>query len=278
MGLEDSAGHDARAVSAGPTTSEAPPRPTILLPPVLDGSPEEFDPLLRALKESVAPLSHETEFAAWNELPVCYGIGSEVVRIKRTVDWAGVPAVDLLGVGGGAAIAVAFAMRYPKRVGSLGLIESLGFLRALTAELDVAEEDAAVVDPARWSDETALEVLVRRTVDPSLSSEVYRRLLALTREHRLAVPKARAFLRALEEYPADLHLLRQVTAPVYLAWGSLSNPVWVRAHRALTERFPRSRTHEFPGRHTFDPPHRSEPERVAEDLISMWSEPRPKAA
>jgi len=58
---------------------------------------------------------------------------------------------------------------------------------------------------------------------------------------------------------------------VYFAVGGRSNPDFFRlmAER-LSEVFADFTLETFPDRHHFDPPHRVEPERLADSLLALW--------
>ena len=60
--------------------------------------------------------------------------------------------------------------------------------------------------------------------------------------------------------------------PVVVALGGRSNPNYYRrmADR-LAASFPDFTCETFPDRHHFDPPHRAEPERLADSLVSHWA-------
>lgn len=81
----------------------------------------------------------------------------------------------------------------------------------------------------------------------------------------------RAMSRAFSTYDLNLERFRQFSKPVYLAIGSLSNPIEERKAETLSKLFPDFRSEVYAGRHHFDPPQRAEPERFAQAISEVWS-------
>jgi len=64
--------------------------------------------------------------------------------------------------------------------------------------------------------------------------------------------------------------------PVYFALGGLSNPdEYGEIAERLGRTFPDFTLEEFPDRHHFDPPHRVEPQVLAQSLRALWSRAEP---
>jgi len=81
----------------------------------------------------------------------------------------------------------------------------------------------------------------------------------------------RAFLSAFNNGHLDLDALRAFDGPVYFALGGRSNPDYFgRMAERLAAIFPDFTIETFPERHHFDPPHRIEPDRLAESLLALW--------
>ena len=116
-----------------------------------------------------------------------------------------------------------------------------------------------------------------RTVSKAGGGGTYQTIMAA-----VAAPPAdptaglRAFLDAFDRGHLDLGALRAFTRPVYFALGGRSNPDYyaLMASR-LAEIFPDFTIETFPERHHFDPPHRKEPERVANSLLALWQRADP---
>ena len=80
-----------------------------------------------------------------------------------------------------------------------------------------------------------------------------------------------AFARAFAREDLDPEALRRFERPVYYALGGLSNPdQYEEIARRLEANFPDFELEVYADRHHFDPPHRTEPERVAAALRRLW--------
>ena len=74
----------------------------------------------------------------------------------------------------------------------------------------------------------------------------------------------------------DVDALRAFERPVYFALGGRSNPdYYARMAARLAAIFPDFTLETFPERHHFDPPHRAEPERLADSLLALWQRAEP---
>lgn len=70
--------------------------------------------------------------------------------------------------------------------------------------------------------------------------------------------------------------LRRFSRPIYFALGGLSNPDnYQAAAIRLSRLFPDFTLEVFEDRHPFDTPHRIEPERLADSLLSLWRRAEP---
>jgi hypothetical protein len=78
-------------------------------------------------------------------------------------------------------------------------------------------------------------------------------------------------MRTFETYDLDCEGLRRFARPVYFALGGLSNPdQYGEINKRLSGVFPDFTLEVFDERHHFDPPHRIEPERLANSLRALW--------
>ena len=86
----------------------------------------------------------------------------------------------------------------------------------------------------------------------------------------------RAIIEAFDRADLDIEALKAFDRPVYFALGGRSNPDHFRrmADR-LGQIFPDFTVETFPERHHFDPPHRIEPERLADSLLALWQRAEP---
>ena len=81
----------------------------------------------------------------------------------------------------------------------------------------------------------------------------------------------RAFNRAFARGHIDREALRRFDRPVYFALGGLSNPDhYGEIAKRLSGVVPDFELEVFHERHHFDPPHRIEPERLADSLRTLW--------
>src|SRR5260370_37501189 len=81
----------------------------------------------------------------------------------------------------------------------------------------------------------------------------------------------RAFMETFTSYDLDRDALRRFDRPVYYALGGLSNPdQFGEIAKRLGTVFPDFELEVFADRHHFDPPHRVEPERLANSLRAVW--------
>ena len=83
---------------------------------------------------------------------------------------------------------------------------------------------------------------------------------------------ARAFVRAFDEEDLREGDLRRFEGPVWFALGGRSNPdLYGQMAERLARAWPQMVIERFSERHHFDPPHRTEPARVAAALERLWA-------
>jgi hypothetical protein len=83
--------------------------------------------------------------------------------------------------------------------------------------------------------------------------------------------RIRAINRAFKRGDIDREALSRFDRPVYFALGALSNPdQYEEIAKRLSRVFPDFELEVFEELHHFDPPHRIEPERLAESLKTLW--------
>ena len=81
----------------------------------------------------------------------------------------------------------------------------------------------------------------------------------------------RAFMKTFRTYDLDRGALARFDRPVYFALGGSSNPDQFQTIATRLSRVFRDFELEvFEARHHFDPPHRIEPERLADSLGALW--------
>jgi hypothetical protein len=85
-------------------------------------------------------------------------------------------------------------------------------------------------------------------------------------------------MRTFKTYELDRLALEEFARPVYYALGGLSNPdQYGELAKRLGAVFRDYELEIFEERHHFDPPHRIEPERLANSLRALWRRAEPEA-
>ena len=241
----------------------------ILLPGIVLPAELAYGGLIAALGSDFEVVAKDLEIYGAPEPPDDYGLELEVEGVLREADGRGWDRFHLVGYSGGGAAALAFAAAQPKRLASLALLDPAW---AGTWDLSPAEQAASVeLDRlAGLPDDQLMPGFVRFNLRPGV-----------------AVPSPppgdpppwmatrpagiRAILRAFRRGSIDREALSAFDRPVYLALGALSNPdLYGEIANRLGSVFTSFELEVFDERHHFDPPHRTEPERLARSLESLW--------
>jgi pimeloyl-ACP methyl ester carboxylesterase len=226
--------------------------------------------LLEALGVGVEAVAKELELYAGEEPPPDYTLDDEIEGILETAAASGFERFHLVGYSAGGAASLAFAATHPERLASLALLEPAW---AGNRGLDPAE-GAALREHERimvLPPEEMMPAFVRSGLAPGVEPPppppgpvppwMAKRPAGL-----------RAFTRAFEAADLDLDALRRFRRPVYFALGGLSNPdLYAKKADRLTGVFREFTLEVFEERHHFDPPHRTEPERLAASLHELWA-------
>lgn len=246
-----------------------PPLRAFVLPGVVLPAELAYAALLAALGPGVDAVAKDLELYATTKPADDYGLETEVAGLLREADARGWERFHLVGYSGGGAVALACAASAADRVSSLALVDAAW---AGTWDLSAAERRA-------WLELERIEELP--------DAEFMGAFVRLSVRPGVALPEPppgdpppwlakrpagmRAFLRAFRRGEIDRERLRRFDRPVYVALGGLSNP---DQYREIAERlgrvFPDFTLEVFDERHHFDPPHRLEPERLAESLAAHW--------
>ena len=245
------------------------PWQVVLLPGgVLPAGPA-YGALLAELGTEVDARAKELEVYATEAPPPDYSLATEVAGITRVADDAGFDRFHLVGYSGGGASSLAFAASRPERLLSLALMEPAfaGWQEMTDAERSRFERFRPLLDkdgPEMLAEFQALQLAPG--VDPIPPPPgppppwMAKRPAAL-----------HAMLRTFLASDLDLESLRRFDRPVWFALGGRSNPdYFARMAERLARVFPDFTVDVFPDRHHFDPPHRIEPERLAESLRALW--------
>lgn len=230
-----------------------------------------YGPLLGVMGSEVRAEVKELEVYAEDTPTPDYGLDTEVEGIKRLADKAGQESVHLVGYSAGASCALAFAARYPERARSLALIEPawIGNEGRTPEEIAYwAESDLTMALPPAERLGRFLRSLLRPGVEPPARPPGPPPPWMSNRPAGL-----KALDQAFRAYDLDSQSLRGFRKPVYLALGSLSNPMkFEREAERLSGMLPNIEVEVYEGRHHLDPPHMVEPERFARALRKLWTQ------
>jgi pimeloyl-ACP methyl ester carboxylesterase len=243
--------------------------PVILLPGGVMPAGPAYAALIAALGADVDAHPKELELYAGDEPPAGYSMATEVAGIARIAEEAGFERFHLVGYSGGGAASLAFTAEHPDRLLSLALMEPAfaGWQQMNPAERVQFERFRPLLE----LDDTEMFRTFQRLqladgVDPPAPPPGPPPPWMAKRPAGL-----RAMLRAFLGSDLDLDALRRFDRPVWFALGGRSNPDYYgRMADRLAGVFPDFTIERFPDRHHFDPPHRIEPERVAESLRRLW--------
>ena len=241
----------------------------ILLPGSVLPGDLAYGSLVAALGSEIDAVVKELEVYATPEAPPDYTLELEVGGVLRDADERGWDRFHLVGYSGGGAAALAFAARHSERLASLALLEP-----AWAGRWDLSPAEQAL-----WREYDRLEAL-----PPDEFMRAFARL-QVKPGVELPPPPAgdpppwmakrpggiRAFMNSFKTYELDHDALARFDRPVYFALGGLSNPDQYGAIATRLGRvFPDFELEVFEERHHFDPPHRIEPERLADSLRALW--------
>jgi pimeloyl-ACP methyl ester carboxylesterase len=241
----------------------------ILLPGIVLPAEPAYGALIAALGPDVEAVAKDLEVYATPEPSEDYSLEVEVAGVLREADAHGWERFHLVGYSGGGAASLAFAAARPDRLASLALLEP-----AWAGNWDLSPAEQAV-----WLDLDRLELLPVEQFMPTF--------MRLSLKPGIPIPPPppgepppwmakrpagiRAIVRACKLGDIDREALRRFDRPVYFALGALSNPdQYEEAAKRLSGVFPDFELEVFEQRHHFDPPHRIEPERLANSLKTLW--------
>ncbi|MDQ0029694.1 alpha/beta fold hydrolase [Arthrobacter bambusae] len=245
------------------------PIQVVLLPGSVLPAQPAFGALIEALGPDVDAVAKELELYDGDEPPPGWSLDTEVDGVLREADARGWETFHLLGYSGGGAASLAFAAKHPGRLLSLALLEP-----AWAGRWDWSPAHAQV-----WKEYEALE-----TLPPDQFMAAFMRL-GVKPDVVLSPPPEggpppwmakrptgiRAFLQDFKTYDLERARLAAFDRPVFFVLGGLSNPDdYGEVAERLSTVFPDFRLEMIPDRHHFDPPHRTEPDRLAALLRDHW--------
>ncbi len=241
----------------------------ILLPGSVLPAELAYGSLVAALGSDAEVVVKELEVYATAQAPRDYNLDLEVAGVLRDAAARGWDRFHLVGYSGGGAAALAVTARHPERLSSLALLEP-----AWAGRWDLSPAEQAL-----WREYDQVEALP--------SDQMMRAFMQLNVKPGVELPPPpsgdpppwmakrpggiRAFMKTFRTYDLDRGALARFDRPVYFALGGLSNPdqfgeIAIRLSRV----FPDFQLEVFEDRHHFDPPHRIDPERLADSLRALW--------
>jgi pimeloyl-ACP methyl ester carboxylesterase len=241
----------------------------ILLPGIMLPAEAAYGALIAALGPDVAAVAKDLEVYAAPEPPEHYSLDAEVAGVVREADTHGWERFHLVGYSGGGAASLAFAAARPERLASLALLEPAWAghwnLSSRERELWLAFERLEGLPPEEF-----IQAFMRLGLRPGV-------LLPAPAPGDAPPWMAkrpagiRAINRAFKRGGIDREALSRFDRPVYFALGALSNPdQYEEIAKRLRRVFPDFELEVFEERHHFDPPHRFEPDRLANSLKTLW--------
>lgn len=242
----------------------------LLIPGAVTPAAISYGALLHALGDHAHAVAKDLELYAADKPPADYSLDTEVEGIRRAADRAGFQNFHLVGYSGGGGVSLAFTAKYPERLSSLALIEPAWIgNEGWTAEdrADWAELERAMLLPSEERMGAFIRWHMREGAEPpkpQVPPGPPPPWMALRPAGLDALSKA------FKSYRLDRERFRLFRRPVYYAWGSLSRLFFERNGRTLGSLFADFRAEMYEGRSHFDPPHRAEPERVAQALRELW--------
>jgi len=240
----------------------------VLLPGSVLPAEPAYAALLEVLGDRVDAVAKDLEVYEADQPTPDFGLGTEVDGIRREADSHDFDRFHLVGYSGGGASALAFAAADGERVLSLALLEPAWAGNVRTDEEEALMQrfrELAPLPPDRFMAGFLTLQLAPGVVPPPPPEGPPPPWIA----KRPA--GIRAFLRAFDDGELDIEALRAFDRPVYFALGGRSNPDYFgRMAGRLAAIFPDFTLETFEERHHFDPPHRIEPERLAESLLALW--------
>lgn len=241
----------------------------MLLPGIVLPAEPAYGALIEALGPDVEAVAKDLEVYATPEPPQDYSLEVEIEGVLREADAHGWARFHLVGYSGGGAASLALAAARAERLASLALLEPAW----------AGNRDLSPAEKALWVQFDRLEGL---PVEQFMSTFMR---LGLKPGVPLPAPPPgdpppwmakrpagiRAIQGAFKRSDIDGEALRHFDRPVYFALGALSNPdQYGEIAKRLSGVFPDFELEVFDERHHFDPPHRIEPERLANSLKKLW--------
>ena len=246
----------------------APRHAVVLLPGIVLPAEPAYAALLTVLGERVEAVAKELEIYGPDQPPPGYGLDVEVQGVLREADAHGFGRFHLVGYSAGGAASLAFMSVHADRLLSLTLLEPAWAGTERTPQEEAVMQGLHALErlppDQRMAGFQRLQLAVG--VEPPQPPDGPPPAWMAKRPAGIAV-----ILDAFDQAELDADVLRAFAPPVYFALGGRSNPDFFgRMAERLAALFPDFTVEVFPERHHFDPPHRVEPERLADSLLGLW--------
>ena len=178
--------------------------------------------------------------------------------------------VYLLGISGGATLALGYVAQHPDRIAGIGLIEpAWSYLPLSRAECEYYEELNRVMNlPPAEQRMAFLRLLVLPDVEIPGRSPVLDNPYEQARS--AADTPLAVVTRAFQNHHVSPAAFAAFSRPVYLAIGGRSNPMWRAQSAQITLALPQSVIERYPQRHHLDSPHHSEAAHLVRALLAAW--------
>ena len=240
----------------------------VLLPGAVLPAEPAYAALLHVLGERVDAVAKDLEVYSDDQPPRGFNLGMEGAGVLREADVHGFDRFHLVGYSGGGASALALAALQGERLLSLALLEPAWAGNERTPQEEELMERFRALDalpPAQFMAEfTRLQLAPG--LEPPAPPEGPPPPWMAKRPAGI-----RALLDAFDAGDLDIEALETFDRPVYFALGGRSNQDYYgRMGERLAAIFSDFTLETFPERHHFDPPHRVEPERLANSLLALW--------
>jgi pimeloyl-ACP methyl ester carboxylesterase len=241
----------------------------VLLPGIVLPAALAYADLMTSLGERADVRAKELEIYADDAPPADYSLEQEVTAALAEARDAGFERFHLVGYSAGGAIAATLAARHPGRLLSLALLEP-----AWLGNEEMEQEESAVWAQFRTVEELPFEEMMSRFVGLQLAPGVAPPPAPPGPPPPWMAKRPAAIAAILARFRSgelSATAFEHFEPPVLFVLGGRSNPDLYGAMARRAERwFPNYELEAFPERHHFDPPHRAEPERMADRLLAHW--------
>jgi pimeloyl-ACP methyl ester carboxylesterase len=227
-----------------------------------------WPPGVRSVFHNVAGLTGELE------LSTSYRWQNEIDRLAADLQRVRDEPIYLLGISGGASLALAYVAAHPEEIAGLGLIEPAWSFLPLTAieQQYFADLDAVLQLPPDKQRDAFVRLLVQPSVVelPPVTPMAKRGYQGIQRSEDTGLS---IVTRAMQSHHIDPADLKTFKGSVYIAVGGRSNPMWQTQAAQIKAALPQTIVDIYPNRHHLDLPHHAEVDRLSGALIAAWKLP-----